>query len=271
MRLRQRVEYTWNGSAWATNGVTLYVYDGNLVVQEQDQNHTPKVSYTRGRDLSGSLQGAGGIGGLLARTDNSASTHAYYHADGNGNITCLIDTNQAVAAAYLYDPYGKILNQSGPLADANLYRFSSKEFHVNSGMYCYPYRFYDPALQRWPNRDPINEPAHILLRRNPGEDIVFSQAEEVNLYELLHGDPVNKLDPLGLGDFTNADCREACESAFGCNNAAYQICLKICKTLKGKTCNALWRYCGHIATHGDFGNQGGKVCYSLYDVLCPGR
>jgi hypothetical protein len=46
-----------------------------------------------GKDLSGSLQGAGGIGGLLARTDmNSlwtqpANAHAFYHADGNGNIT----------------------------------------------------------------------------------------------------------------------------------------------------------------------------------------
>jgi len=34
---------------------------------------------------------------------------------------------------YLYDPYGNILSQSGPLADLNLYRFSSKEFHVASG------------------------------------------------------------------------------------------------------------------------------------------
>lgn len=31
----------------------------------------------------------GGIGGLLARTDQTASTPspAYYHADGNGNVT----------------------------------------------------------------------------------------------------------------------------------------------------------------------------------------
>src|SRR5438309_114357 len=60
-----------------------------LVIQERDGNNLPKVTYTRGRDLSGSLHGAGGIGGLLARTSNSdlpsVSAHAYYHADGNGN------------------------------------------------------------------------------------------------------------------------------------------------------------------------------------------
>ncbi len=42
-------------------------------------------TYTRGLDLSGTLEGAGGIGGLLARTLSGASY--YYHADGNGNVT----------------------------------------------------------------------------------------------------------------------------------------------------------------------------------------
>ena len=157
MRLRQRVEYAWGGSGWVTNSTVRYVYDGNLVVQEQDQNNAPKVSYTRGSDLSGTIQGAGGIGGLLARTDNSLGTSAYYFADGNGNITCMLDGNQAVAASYLYDPYGRILSQSGWLANANLYRFSSKEFQINSGLVYYGYRFYDPNLQRWINRDPFGE------------------------------------------------------------------------------------------------------------------
>jgi hypothetical protein len=55
--------------------------------------------------LSGTLQGAGGIGGLLAFSQLSTtnSQHFFYHADGNGNITCLTDTNQFVVAKYLYD------------------------------------------------------------------------------------------------------------------------------------------------------------------------
>src|SRR5713226_212002 len=39
------------------------------VIQERTgTNNTPAVSYTRGLDLSGTLEGAGGIGGLLARS-----------------------------------------------------------------------------------------------------------------------------------------------------------------------------------------------------------
>jgi hypothetical protein len=66
------------------------MYDGNLVVQERNGANLPQVSYTRGIDLSGSLQGAGGIGGLLARTDNTRLVvadpfaSAYYHCDEKG-------------------------------------------------------------------------------------------------------------------------------------------------------------------------------------------
>src|SRR5207302_11220148 len=119
------------------------------------------VSYTRGRDHSGTREGAGGIGGLLARSApsaiNSQLSTAFYHCDGNGNITCLINSNQAVVAKYIYDPYGNTLSISGPGAQANLYRFSSKEAHLNSALVYYLYRYYEPSLQRWISRDPIEE------------------------------------------------------------------------------------------------------------------
>src|SRR5947208_15092433 len=91
MRRRILKEFTWQNSAWVQTNEVRYVYDGNLVVQERDSNNLPAVSYTRGRDFSGGLEGAGGIGGLLARADMTTTTptHAYYHADGIGNITSL--------------------------------------------------------------------------------------------------------------------------------------------------------------------------------------
>src|SRR5207245_5045882 len=36
---------------------THYIYDGWRVIQERDGNNNPLVSYTRGRDLSGSMEG----------------------------------------------------------------------------------------------------------------------------------------------------------------------------------------------------------------------
>ena len=160
-RLRIRKEYYAHSTGYYLTNTTWYIYDGNRVIQERDGSNVPTVSYTRGTDLSGTLEGAGGIGGLLARSHGYSSgnwtTHNFYHADGNGNITALVDSTQALAASYRYDPFGNLISKSGSLADANVYRFSSKEFHVNSGLYYYLYRFYSPGLQRWVNRDPAGE------------------------------------------------------------------------------------------------------------------
>jgi hypothetical protein len=127
-----------------------------LAVQERNSSSTPTVTYTRGIDLSGTLQSADGFGGLLARSSGYCSgtwsTHNHYHADGNGNITCMLDSTQASVAAYRYDPVGRTITSSGTLASANTYRVSSKE--LIGSLYYYGYRFYDPNSQRWLNRDP---------------------------------------------------------------------------------------------------------------------
>jgi RHS repeat-associated protein len=187
MRRRIRNEYTWSSGAWVLTNQVNYVYDGNLVIQERNANNFPAVTYTRGDDLSHSRQGAGGIGGLLARTDNGQmmagigyAAHAYYFSDANGNVRALVNANGALVAQYSYDPFGNILAMSGPLAAANPYRFSSKEWHPNSGTYYYGRRFYEPNFQRWINRDPA------------GED------RGLNLYSIVGNKPVDMYDPLGL-------------------------------------------------------------------------
>src|SRR6266498_490926 len=91
-RRRIRRKYTWNGS-WVLAKEVRYIYDGDVILQERDGSNYPLVTYTRGLDWSGSLQGAGGIGGLLARTDANS---AFYHADGNGDITAMINASQAI-------------------------------------------------------------------------------------------------------------------------------------------------------------------------------
>jgi RHS repeat-associated protein len=155
------------------------------------------------------MEGAGGIGGLLARSSGYSggtgnwSTNHYYFADGNGNITYLVDSSQTLAASYRYDPFGNTISSSGSLATANVYRFSSKEQHVASGMYYYGYRFYDPNLQRWRNRDPAAEPGFEAVRTAipaawrqfvpPGESLQMP-----NLYAPFQNSPINGADALGL-------------------------------------------------------------------------
>lgn len=46
----------------------IIVVDGMLMVQDRDINNAPQTTYTRGPDLSGTIEGAGGIGGMLARS-----------------------------------------------------------------------------------------------------------------------------------------------------------------------------------------------------------
>jgi RHS repeat-associated protein len=220
-RRRIRREYTWQSSAWVVTNEVRYVYDGMLVAQERDANNVALVSYTRGNDLSGELQGAGGIGGLLARTDNgqliagNTSAHAYYHADGNGNITMLLNTNGSVVARYSYDPYGNLLGMSGPLAEANIYRFSSKEWCANAGLYYYGFRFYEPNLQRWPTRDPLGDAGFLPVLSvdflpwvdREGDDNDALADEETlrsfarvnqNLHAFALNSPINHFDAVGL-------------------------------------------------------------------------
>jgi len=92
------------------NGVTnRFVYDGwNVVAEVRDQMSEVGTNYyVWGLDLSGSLQGAGGIrlrsratagqvGGLLATIRDG---EGYFPCcDANGNVTGLVDTNGATVA-----------------------------------------------------------------------------------------------------------------------------------------------------------------------------
>jgi RHS repeat-associated protein len=69
---------------------------------------------------------------------------------------------------------------SGSLAEANVYRFSSKEFHEASGLLQYLYRYYDSRLLRWVKRDDIGEIGGI------------------NLYAYVGNNPVSEIDFFGL-------------------------------------------------------------------------
>ena len=175
-KFRRRIEkdFTWSGSAWTETNEIRFIYDGNSVIEERNSNNVPVVTYTR----TG--------GSLLARSDHSLpptpyySVHSYYHTDGNGNVTMLINASQSVVAKYLYDSFGNTLSMSGPMASVNSYRFASKEWNGNIGFYYFGRRYYDPNLQRFANRDPLQE--------NGG----------LNLYGYCGNDPVSLVDILGL-------------------------------------------------------------------------
>ena len=156
-----------------------YLYDGWALIRETDGLDTN--SYVYGLDLSGSIQGAGTIGGLLSAELDG--TTVFYCYDANGNVTELAGTSGATVAKYVYGPFGGTLladdTDSSGTVDDNPFRFSSKHLDDSTGWYYYGYRYYSPELGRWPSRDPIGEAG--------GE----------NLYVTVANSPIGGIDILG--------------------------------------------------------------------------
>jgi len=124
-RRSQKDIYTYQSSTWNLESRTLFVYDGWNLIQELDLDvsdgitTTVQKSYVWGLDLSQSLQGAGGVGGLLAVVDSS-STIGYFCYDGNGNVGQIIDgSDGTILAHYEYDPFGQLVYSSGDMSDDN--------------------------------------------------------------------------------------------------------------------------------------------------------
>ena len=143
---------------------TTFFYDGWNLIEERiayTNGTSSTIRYYWGKDISGTLQGAGGVGGLLYLTVDGAVYVPFY--DNIGNVTRYLDENGNVVAQYTYDAFGNIIAKSGPLADFFRHRFSTKYFDVEIGLYYYGYRFYHPVLMRWLNRDPIEEEGGLNL------------------------------------------------------------------------------------------------------------
>jgi RHS repeat-associated protein len=176
-RLRIKRESTWTGT-WTPTNETHYIWDGSVIVQLRTSNNVPILTLTRGLDLSGSLQGAGGIGGLLAMTDGGG-TNYFYHSDGNGNVTALIDSQEIIVGRREYDGFGRTISLSGAKIGLNPFWFSTQLYDPDTDFYHFKYRVYSPNLQRWLNADPIGEEGGY------------------NLYGFVYNNPVKWIDYLG--------------------------------------------------------------------------
>ena len=161
-----------------------FFYDGWNLVEERicyTNGTTSTIHYYWGKDLSGTLQGAGGVGGLLYLTVDGVPYIPDY--DNIGNITRYLDANGNVVAQYTYDAFGGTLSQSGTMCDVFRHRFSTKYFDIETGLYHYGYRFYLPPLMRWLSCDPKEEHGGI------------------NLFEFCHNNALHFFDKDGRAYF----------------------------------------------------------------------
>lgn len=177
----RKVVKSYDGSSWNVTETRLFVWDGWNIVFEQitfSDNTTRTVEYFWGNDLSGSEQGAGGVGGLLVTRIDGVFYIPVYGA--NGNIMMYVSESGSIAAQYDYDPYGNVLQASGSLASQLSFGFSTKYHDREVNLVAYQLRTYNPALGRWLNRDPIEEAG--------GE----------NLYRFAEDTPIFSFDVIGL-------------------------------------------------------------------------
>ncbi len=161
-------------------GLDNIVYDGNNVVAEYEDGTLTK-KYLWGEDVSGSMNGAGGVGGLLAVNDTTENYYTMY--DGNGNIVQYTDETQTSVAKFEYTPFGVIKSASGAMPEAFNYRFSTKYQDNSTGLTVYRYRNYNPTTGKWQTRDPIQEQGGM------------------NLYGFVDNNPIFYCDLIGYGKY----------------------------------------------------------------------
>jgi RHS repeat-associated protein len=182
---------------WMIDKDIRYVYDGWMLSMSFNANSLsgcdPDQSFAWGPDLSGGYGGAGGIGGLVAYSDdqhdalNPAPSDPDFLGpmfpiyDGNGNVVKMIrfeDLGSSTfeareAAAYEYGPFGENRSTTGELGSPstggthqgqrNPFRFSTKYTDAETGLVYYGYRYYSPSMGRWISRDPIQEDGGVNL------------------------------------------------------------------------------------------------------------
>ena len=171
---------------------------------------------------------AGGVGGLLAveQVSGSNSGDYVYFYDANGNVAQVLDwSTETIATHYdearmrvdgqtlafaqrashtgcplggmvrQYGPFGETIRMTGPAAEVNPFRFSTKFQDKHSDLYYYGFRFYSPGQGRFLNRDPINEPGSQLVRDVKKEGDIY---EELNLYAFVGNNAISDVDKLGM-------------------------------------------------------------------------
>ena len=174
-----------NSTTGGVNGV--YAYNGDGLRMSRSIGGTA-VSYTWDVTLPLPVvlqdsQGNSYVYGLdlISRT-NSGGVQEYYLYDGLGSTAGLTDGAGATVATYQYDVFGAIRGQTG--SSPNEFTFTGEQVDSTGFQYLRA-RYYDPATGRFLSQDPL-----------PGR----------NLYAYVGNNPVNRIDPTGLG-WTTDDWR----------------------------------------------------------------
>ena len=167
------------------NGETTYFrYDGGDCFQELESGTTNiNVEFVRAGGLGG------GIGGIVY-SDRSMKIDSETLVAGPVEIFCynpavghtmvtVNASNGSVVSTNLYEAFGNIVSESGSSDNNRL--ANTKERDASIGLDNHGFRYYDPEIGRYISRDPAGYP------------------DGMNVYLYVRNNPINRIDPLGLG------------------------------------------------------------------------
>jgi len=177
-KVRQTTHDGSSGS-YVVTGDLKFVYDAwHNLAELNATNNAVLRSYVWGLDLSGTTDGAGGVGGLLLLNSTANGVH-FTAMDGNGNVVALLSADSGQqTASYEYSPFGETLRSVGSMAKENPYRFSTKRTEDTTQFIPYDFRTYRTDIGRWLSRDPIGEDGGVAL-------YVHTQNSPVNFFDAV--------------------------------------------------------------------------------------
>jgi len=159
---------------------TRYVYDGGHVIAEYDDSGLLR-KYIYGARVDEPVC-------MIDVADSNAAY--YYHFDGLGSVVALSNSNGDTCQSYEYSVYGQVA-ASDPNFLANPYMFTGRRFDIETGLYYYRARYYNPHIGRFMQTDPVG------------------YAYGINWYLYCGNNPLNYADPLGL---SRRDPSDPCEN-----------------------------------------------------------
>jgi len=213
-RIRQ-VTSVWTNNTWAVVEDLKFVSDpllfGRHIGELNASDNALVRTYVWGLDLSGTEQGAGGVGGLVMFTHHGSPVATHFSAyDGNGNVVVLVSASHgSPTAPYEYGRFGEPICVTGPAATLNPFHFSTKRSDSTTDLVLYEYRAYNPALGRWLSRDLIGE------------------VGGRNLYGFVVNAPTSKADLPGFGCWVTFECNPYSETTQGkCDKHCEYVCVE---------------------------------------------
>jgi RHS repeat-associated protein len=162
------------------SATSVYAYDGDNVIEETNSSGAVVARYEDTQNIDEPL--------AMLR----AGATSYYHADGLGSVTSLSNTAGALAQIYTYDSFGKLTNSSGSLT--NPFRYTARDFDIETNLQFSRARYYDPAVGRFLNEDPI----------------AFNGGG--NFYRYVYNSPIGLADAMGLSPADVKRIQKACHT-----------------------------------------------------------